>query len=159
MKRLLFSLSFIICHLSFSPVGAYAQTGLKINELFEGRIIPQEKMVETRVRGKTLAKYRLTYYRSVRFNATEEEANRLLQLVEADGKGHFATGGDKTRKTMYGKEHSVTFKTQVGKLGDKNSFLCYQALWRGNNPERRVTVIYMEGPVGSLEQLEKLMKD
>ena len=159
MKRLLLSLSFIICNLLFSPLVAHAQTGLEINELFEGRIIPQERLIETRVRGKTLAKYRLTYYRSVRFNATEEEAERLLKTVEADGKGHFATGGDKTRKTMYGKEHSVTFKTQVGKQGDKNCFLCYQALWRGNNPERQVTIIYMEGPVGSLEQLEELMKN
>jgi len=69
MKRLLLSLSFIICQLSFSV----AQTGLKINELFEGRIIPQEKMVETRVRGKTLAKYQLTYYRSVRLVVAKEE--------------------------------------------------------------------------------------
>ncbi|MBQ8487114.1 MAG: hypothetical protein IJ533_05650 [Prevotella sp.] len=155
MKRLLLSLTIVIFH----TVLCVAQAGLKINELFEGRIIPQEKMVETRVRGKTLAKYRLTYYRSVRFNATEEEADRLLQMVEADGKGHFATGSDKTGKTMYGKEHSITFKTQVRKQGDKNCFLCYQALWRGNNPERQVTVIYMEGPVRSLEQLEELLKN
>ena len=32
-------------------LSASAQTGLKINELFEGRIIPQERMMETRVRG------------------------------------------------------------------------------------------------------------
>ncbi len=155
MKRILY-LSFVIFQLSVS--GAAAQTGLKINELFEGRIIPQEKMVETRVRGKTLAKYQLTYYRSVRFTATSEEAERLMHMVEADGKGHFATGGDKSFKTMYGKEHSITFKTQVRKQGDKNCFLCYQSFWRGNNPERQVTVIYMEGPVRSLEQLEELLK-
>ena len=155
MKRLLLSLSFIICHLSFSV----AQTGLKINDLFEGRIIPQEKMVETRVRGKTLAKYQLTYYRSVRSTVTEEEAERLLQLVEADGKGHFARSSDKAFKTMYGKEHNLTFKTQVRKQGDKNCFLCYQAYWRGNTHEREVTIIYMEGPVKSLEQLEELLKD
>lgn len=157
MKRLLLSLSFIICQLSFSSVAA--QTGLKINELFEGRIIPQEKMVETRVRGKTLAKYQLTYYRSVRFTATEQEAERLLQMVEDDGKGHFASGSDRSQKTVFGKEHNITFKTQVRKLGDKNCFLCYQAHWRGNTSEREVTVIYMEGPVKSLEQLEELLKN
>ena len=154
MKRLLFCLSFIICQFSF----CVAQTGLKINDLFEGRIVPQEKMVETRVRGKTLAKYQLTYYRSVRLTVAEEEAERLLQLVEADGKGHFATGSDKSQKTVFGKEHNITFKTQVRKQGDKNCFLCYQAFWRGNTTEREVTVIYMEGPVKSLEQLEELLK-
>ena len=154
MKRLLLSLSFIICQLSFS----LAQTGLKINDLFEGSIVPQEKMVETRVRGKTLAKYQLTYYRSVRLTVREEEAERLLQLVEADGKGNFATGSDRSQKTVFGKEHNITFKTQVRKQGDKNCFLCYQAYWRGNTTEREVTVIYMEGPVKSLEQLEELLK-
>ena len=156
MKRLLLSLSFIICQLSFS--GVAAQTGLKINDLFEGRIVPQDKMVETRVRGKTLAKYQLTYYRSVRLTVAEEEAERLLQLVEADGKGHFATGSDRSQKTVFGKEHNITFKTQVRKQGDKNCFLCYQAYWRGNTTEREVTVIYMEGSVRSLEQLEELLK-
>ena len=156
MKRLLLSLLVIIFQFSFS--GVAAQTGLKINDLFEGRIVPQDKMVETRVRGKTLAKYQLTYYRSVRLTVAEEEAERLLQLVEADGKGHFATGSDRSQKTVFGKEHNITFKTQVRKQGDKNCFLCYQAYWRGNTTEREVTVIYMEGSVRSLEQLEELLK-
>jgi hypothetical protein len=142
-----------------ASLSASAQTGLKINDLFEGRIISQEKMVETRVRGKTLAKYQLTYYRSVRLVVTKEEAERLLQLVEADGKDHFATGSDRSQKTVFGKEHSITFKTQVRKQGEKNCFLCYQAHWRGNTTEREVTVIYMEGSVRSLEQLEELLKN
>ena len=142
-----------------ASLSASAQTGLKINDLFEGRIISQEKMVETRVRGKTLAKYQLTYYRSVRLVVAKEEAERLLQLVEADGKDHFATGSDRSQKTVFGKEHSITFKTQVRKQGEKNCFLCYQAHWRGNTTEREVTVIYMEGSVRSLEQLEELLKN
>ena len=142
-----------------ASLSASAQTGLKINDLFEGRIISQEKMVETCVRGKTLAKYQLTYYRSVRLVVAKEEAERLLQLVEADGKDHFATGSDRSQKTVFGKEHSITFKTQVRKQGEKNCFLCYQAHWRGNTTEREVTVIYMEGSVRSLEQLEELLKN
>ena len=60
-----------------SAPSAIAQTGLKTNDLFEGRIIPQEQMIETRVRGRTLAKYHLNYYRSVRFTASESEADRV----------------------------------------------------------------------------------
>ncbi len=157
MKRILLCLLVISFQLSFSSIAA--QTGLKINDLFEGRIIPQEKMVETRVRGKTLAKYQLTYYRSVRLTVTEQEAERLLQLVEADGKDHFDSGSDSSQKTVFGKEHNLTFKTQVRKQADKNCFLCYQAHWRGNTKEREVTVIYMEGPVRSLEQLEELLRN
>ena len=154
MKKVIMMFLMLAASLSTS-----AQAGLKINDLFEGRIIPQEKMVETRVRGKTLAKYQLTYYRSVRLTVAEEEAERLLQLVEADGKGHFAAGSDRSQKTVFGKEHSLTFKTQVRKQGDKNCFLCYQAHWRVNATDREVTVIYMEGSVRSLEQLEELLKN
>ncbi len=147
----------IMMTLLLSVTLAEAQTGLKTNDLFEGRIIPQERMVETRVRGKTLAKYQLSYYRSVRFTVSESEADRVLQMVEDDSKGHFATGGNKSRKTMFGKEHSIFYKTQVRRQGDRNCFLCYQAWWRGNTTEREVTVIYMEGSVKSLEQLEELL--
>ena len=65
-------------------LSATAQTGLKINELFEGRIIPQERMMETRVRGKSIAKYQLTYYRSLRLNVTNKEAGQLRQLLGQD---------------------------------------------------------------------------
>ena len=53
MKQLLFCLSLMAFLLSAGS--AAAQTGLKMNDLFEGRVIPQERMVETRVRGKSLA--------------------------------------------------------------------------------------------------------
>ena len=88
MKRFLLSLSFVICHLTFSV----AQTGLRINDLFEGRIIQRERMVETRVRGRTLAKYQLTFYRSLRFSASTEEVARLRRIIDEDGRGHHATG-------------------------------------------------------------------
>ena len=140
-------------------LSASAQTGLKINELFEGRIIPQERMVETRVRGKTLEKYQLSYYRSVRMTVTEEEADQLLQMVEEDGKEQCAIGhGGAWKETVFGKEHTYTWKTQVRKQGDQNCFLCYHAKWKNKSPEREVTVIYMEGSVRSLNKLEELLK-
>ncbi len=116
---------------------AGAQTGLKINDLFEGRIIPQERMIETRVRGKTLAKYQLSYYRSVRFTVGESEADRVLKMVEDDGKGHFASGGNKSRKTVFGKEHSINYKTQVRRQGDRNCFKACPYGARYVDPKRR----------------------
>ena len=44
-----------------SVLVVHAQQGLHINELFKGAIIPQDEMMETRVRGKMIAKYRLSY--------------------------------------------------------------------------------------------------
>jgi len=71
MKRFLIMMTVLL-----AVTLAEAQTGLKINDLFEGRIIPQEQMIETRVRGKSLAKYQLSFYRSVRFIVGESEAGQ-----------------------------------------------------------------------------------
>ena len=52
--------------LAFAAI-AKAQSGLNIAPLFEGKIIPQGRMVETRVKGKALSKYQLSFFSSVRF--------------------------------------------------------------------------------------------
>ncbi|MEE3445950.1 MAG: DUF6108 family protein [Prevotella sp.] len=145
MKRLLLSLSFIICHLTFS----IAQTGLHINELFEGNIIPRERMVETRVRGKTLAKYQLTFYRSLRFSASTEEVAHLRRIIDEDGRGHHATG------TEAGKTY--TMHIQLSPQGGKNRFLCYQDVFESKKKPREVTVIYMEGTISDIYKLEALI--
>jgi hypothetical protein len=131
-------------------VSAHAQTGLKINSLFEGRIIPQERLVDTRVRGKTLEKYHLSYYRSLRFTVSEEERLRLRKIVDSDSRGHFAD--------IYETNNTYTQKIQVDAQNGKNRFLCYQEQHKGKGGLCQVTVIYMEGTVSSLKQLEELLK-
>ena len=66
---------------------AQAQSGLNVSPLFEGKIIPTQRMVETRVKGKMLSKYQLTFFRSVRFKANnKQEINRVRDLIELDTK-------------------------------------------------------------------------
>ncbi|MCR4602605.1 MAG: DUF6108 family protein [Prevotella sp.] len=127
-----------------------AQTGLHINELFLGHIIPQERMVETRVRGKTLEKYQLTYYRSLRFNATAAETQRLRQLMDDDAKGCFVS--------IYERQKTYTQKIQVPRQEGKTRFLCYQEQPARQKDLQEVTVIFMEGTVSSLKQLDELLK-
>ncbi len=153
MKRLLFILSFLICQLSFSE--ALAQTGLKINDLFEGRVIQQERMVETRVRGQSIAKYQLSYYRSLRLSATDKEAGQLRQLLGQDAERSIDMRT--SRKTPH-RWDTWTCKLQMPSAGNKNRFVCYQEQWDKAHELCEVTVIYMEGTVESLEQLEELLK-
>ncbi len=155
MKRLIFCLSFIICHLSFSPLGALAQTGLHVNELFKGRIIPQERMIETRVRGKTLEKYRLTYYRSLRMTVSYDESIQLEQLLDKDKETSIDLRSYRENPHSW---KTYTCKMQVPSNDGKNRFLCYQEQWNKKHDQCEVTVIYMEGTVGSLEELEELLK-
>lgn len=148
MKRVLL---IIVAWLSIA-VTAGAQSGLNIEMLFAGKIIPQQRMVETRVKGKMLTKYQLTYFRSVRFKANnKQEINRVHDLIELDIKKNpgFAYGENYSSKKSHSKE---TFMLQLPKQGNQNRFLCYKR----NNEE--VTVIYMEGTLNSLETLRELIK-
>ena len=148
MKRVLMIIT--ACFSMLMSVGA--QSGLHIAPLFEGQIIPQQRMVETRVKGKMLSKYQLTLFRSVRFKANnKQEINRVHDLIELDTKKNpgFAYGENYSSKKSHSKE---TYMLQLPKQGSQNRFLCYKR----NNEE--ITVIYMEGTVNSLSTLRELIK-
>jgi hypothetical protein len=129
-----------------------AQSGLNIEPLFAGKIIPQQRIVETRVKGKMLSKYQLSLFRSVRFKANnKQEITRVHDLIELDKKKY----SDNTYSENYSSTKSrskETLMVQLPKEGNHNRFLCYKR----NNEE--VTVIYMEGMLNSLDTLRELIK-
>ena len=129
-----------------------AQSGLNIEPLFAGKIIPQQRIVETRVKGKMLSKYQLSLFRSVRFQANnKQEITRVHDLMELDKKKY----PNNTYSENYSSTKSRSKETlmlQLPKEGNHNRFLCYKR----NNEE--VTVIYMEGTLNSLDTLRELIK-
>jgi hypothetical protein len=148
MKRVL--MIFMACF--WMLLTTNAQSGLNIEPLFAGKIIPQQRMVETRVKGKMLSKYQLTFFRSVRFKANnKQEINRVRNLIELDTKENpgFAYGENYSSKKSHAKE---TYMLQLPKQGSQNRFLCYK-----RNKEE-ITVIYMEGTLNSLSTLRELIK-
>ena len=78
MKQLVIILMMMLCH------SAYAQKGMHISALFEGKIVPSSKMVETRIRGKAISKYKLSYFHSVRFDADGTLVNKIDHLTAQD---------------------------------------------------------------------------
>ena len=148
MKRVLI----IMIALFSMLITVEAQSGLNIEPLFAGKIIPQQRIVETRVKGKMLSKYQLSLFRSVRFQANnKQEITRVHDLIELDKKKH--------PNNIYSENYSSTksrsketLMLQLSKEGNHNRFLCYKR----NNEE--VTVIYMEGTLNSLDTLRELIK-
>ena len=129
-----------------------AQSGLNISPLFEGKIVPQQRMVETRVKGKMLSKYQLTFFRSVRFQAdSKQEITRVRDLIELDDRKNpgFAYAENYSSEKSHSKE---TLMLQLPKQGSQNRFLCYK------RKGEEVVVIYMEGTLNSLETLRELIK-
>ena len=129
-----------------------AQSGLHIAPLFEGKIIPQQRMVETRVKGKMLSKYQLTLFRSVRFNAnTKQEIAHIHDLIELDKKQNQGRPYSENYSSKKSRSKE-TLMLQLSKADRHNRFLCYKR----NNDE--ITVIYMEGTLSSLDTLRELIK-
>ena len=56
-------------------------TALQTSKIFDGHVVPTERMILTRVSGKALSKYQLSYYRSARFKASRAEAEDLADIV------------------------------------------------------------------------------
>ena len=79
MKQLLVTLLFLLLA---GPLAA--QQGLAVNELFSGNIIPRERMVETRVRGRMLTDYKMSLFRSVKCKVSKEELEKINAAVHRD---------------------------------------------------------------------------
>ena len=73
----------------------FAQSGMHISALFEGKIVPMRQMVETRIRGKAISRYKLSYFHSVRFKADEALVKKIDHLAAAD----FVADSEKRKAT------------------------------------------------------------
>ncbi len=124
---------------------------LKVNQIFDGKVVPMERMVVTKVKGRALSKYGLNYYRSARFAANRWERNQCIEAVEQDMRADKHTSSVQKRSD---KRTSIAFKLK--QQGDNNRYVSFVCTKEANN-QYAITVIYMEGPVKSLSELNKLI--
>ncbi len=155
MKRFL-----IIIAMTAVFAAAHAQQGLYVNELFQGKIIPKEQMMEIAVRGKSIAKYQLTYFHSLRFIASGEEFSRIKMLVEKDHEANMAESGGEGSYSITNKKSGkevISFMLRLKPLNGKNRYLCYKTTGR-NGKTYETTVVYMEGSLPSLDKLKSILQ-
>ena len=124
----------IITIMLTAVLAAMAQQGLAVDKVFKGSIVPLEQMVETRVRGKDIAKYQLSYFRSLRFGATPAQTEEIFSLVEKD-------------------EHQESVRS-----GSDSPGVCVKAR-KISSKHNEVILIYMEGTLNSLEKLGEILKN
>lgn len=135
-----------------------AQTGMHISPLFEGKILPSSQMIQTRIRGKAISKYKLSFFHSVRFKANQALIDRIDRLILDDFTSQKMQSDNQIpysyaiQKTVNGRQ-SITKMYDLQPKGGVNRFLCYKVL--GDV----MTVIYLEGSVGSLAELRKILTD
>ena len=144
-KRLLFILALLL-----STGAAWAQRGLNCYPVFQGKVVPKRVMVVTEVNGDAMATYKLSYFRSVRFQVDTLTAAKVAALVEADA---LAANSAETEKTGDLLTYALV---QLKPLGRTRRYLCYQ--------ERSteyggciITILYLEGSA-TLEDLRSMFE-
>lgn len=138
----------IITFAALLPLNLSAQTGLAVNRVFQGLLVPQRQMVEVKVKGRALSDYHLTFYHSVRFAATPQQKAAIDALVATD------------RRTARGTEertkgHNSSIILTLSPRGKTNRFLCYLVKRRGK--ALQATLVYMEGSVANIDELRRLI--
>ena len=142
----------IICLMSLlmSTGAAFAQKGLNCYPVFQGKVIPERQMIMTEVRGDGMATYKLSYYRSVRFQVDTLTARKIAAMVEADALAVDSAETEKTGELLtYG-------LVQLKPWRITRRYLCYQA-----RPTEyhgwMITIIYLEGSA-TLEDLRSMFE-
>ena len=135
MKRLLVIVMTMVCCQTF------AQSGMHISALFEGKIVPMRQMVETRMR----------------FKADEALVKKIDHLAAADFVADSEKRKDREPWSMNRWQHgkgisTITQMYELAPHGSTNRYLCYKVV------NDLMTVIYMEGTVTSLDELREIFK-
>ena len=132
-KLLLITLS---AFLALAP-NAGAQAGLQIDSLFNGAIVPSSKVTESVVSGKELKPYNLDYFRSIRFQATESEIDRIVSWLQADA----LLAVSKEMDSEDGRLVYALLRFTADR--DRNKYLGYQV--KEESDRKFVTVVYLAG--------------
>lgn len=148
MRRIFLLTIFILLALT----GSAQSDALELSRIMDGRVVPLERMVTTRVKGRPLKRYKLDYYRSARFTATAAEENACRKAVNNDRQQYGGTQWEQ-RTTGKGK---VSLAFMLPRENGRNRFVSYVTQKDGQG-RYNVILIYMEGSVASLKELKTLI--
>jgi len=126
------------------PVWARSQDGLHSQAVFDGKIIPKDRLIETLVTGDHLKEYNLDLFHSVRLEVDEAEYQSIAALVQEDAKNAISKEMDIVHGHL-----SYALLVFPSKDPDKR-FLGFNAGYKSgqdNEADRTVsvTIVYLEG--------------
>ena len=151
MKQILI----VLLTLTSITLCATAQEGLRINEVFEGKIVPKQEIQESLIRGDNLAPYNLRVLHTVKCAVNAKERITMEQLFEEDMKGRISD--DDSNMEMESRDGHLYYA--IVQLADNEKhthrYICYQCRERSSHYD--ITLVYMEGKA-SLADLRKTFK-
>lgn len=147
MKRMILQVIFSCLFVS----GLWAQDGLNIAQLFDGRYKQEANAIEVLVKGRKLEPYKLTLFRSLTVKNDPEKFDRIEELVTRDGRQAL----DKETGMIGGKLYYGFFR--LPPKGKSYRYLFFRNSSLRTVESDEVTVVYMEG-YATLEELKQLFK-
>lgn len=129
----------------------WAQEGLNISRLFDGRYKQKANAIEVLVKGRKLKPYNLTLFQSLTVKGSPEEFRQIEELVTRDGQ----QATDKETGMIGGKLYYGFYR--FAPLKDRHRYLFYRNSSLRKVESAEVTVVYMEG-YATLEELKQMFK-
>ena len=134
---------------------AFAQKGLRINDVFEGKVVLKSQMKESLIKGDNLAAYKLKVLHTAKFttrNVTREEVEKLFSL---DMENRISDDDENMElESRNGHLYYAIVQLSDNEKG-AHRYICYQC--RDKSGDYDITLVYMEGSA-SLADLRKTFK-
>lgn len=144
MKRILIITTLLL----LLPVWARSQDGLHSQAVFDGKVVPKDRIVETLVKGEYLKDYSITLFHSIRMDVDEAELQRISSLVQEDAR-------DAVSKEMEISHGLLSFALLALPPGpDGNRLLGFQSKPSDDGTSTSVIIVYLEGET-TLTDLKK----
>ncbi len=131
------------------PLAAMSQDRLRSSAVFDGKVVPKDRMVETIVKGVYLKDYGLSMFRSVRMDVDDKDLGSISALIleDASDAASKETEIDHNRLSYA----LIAFEPHSG----SRYFLCFQSKPSAEEGTTSVIVVYMEGDT-TLTNLRKM---
>lgn len=129
----------------------WAQEGLDISRLFDGRYKQEPNAIEVLVKGRKLEPYKLTLFRSLTVRNAPEDFRQIEGWVTKDG----LKAIDKETGMIGGKLYYGFYRFPPEK--DRYRYLFYRNSSLRKVESNEVTVVYMEG-YATFEELKQMFK-
>ena len=136
-------------------VSVRAQEGLRIGEVFEGKIVHELALQKSLIKGENLAPYKLKVLHTAKFMTGNSHRDMVEALFKEDMKGRLSDDDSNMEMEIRdGHLYYAIVQLTDTKKG-QHRYICYQCKGKGAGFD--ITLVYMEGKA-SLADLRKTFK-
>ncbi|MCR4592088.1 MAG: DUF6108 family protein [Bacteroidaceae bacterium] len=152
MKRILFIFTILmsIC------LSTMAQQGLRINDVFAGKVVPKRHIQESLIKGDNLAAYKLKVLHTAKFSTFGTlRRDSVEALFQEDMKMRISDDNSNMEMEMRNGHLYYAIVQLTDNEKGAHRYICYQCREKERNYD--ITLVYMEGSA-SLAYLRKTFK-